>query len=371
MATTGRAADTDADGAAIAATLRDATVAHFVSHADGDSIAAAGLLATAVSSATPVQISTVRTNSQGEDRIEDSSSTTISVGLDAPSADASLGTESNALAAYEIAAEIDTADPIVALAGGMAAGILPNGAALEAARDTGVHRRPGVGIPTADLADGLAHSTLFHADVSGDEQRAGALLAELGLPAELDEGAHRRLASAVSLTTTASPAPDSAVSALETVLRPHVIPDGLFQTVEGFADVLDGLARVEPGLAATLALGLADRNDVLDAWREHARATHEAVRLGDRTRVSDLVIVESDVGDPWTTARLVRDFRTAEPAALVIGDTDLALATTSTNAVSRLDAIEGVGAVGGRADLASGEFNTEPATILASLEASE
>jgi len=371
MATTGQSAERGADDAAIASTLCDATVAHFVSHADGDSVAAAGLLATAVSPATPVQISTVRTVSHGQDRIEDSPASTISVGFDAPSADTSLEAESNALAAFEIAEDIDSADPILALAGAIAAGISPHGAALEDALDAGVHRRPGVGIPTADLADGLAHSTLFHADVSDDEQRAGALLAELGLPAELEDGSHRRLASAVSLTTTESPAPESAVSAIETVLRPHVIPDGPFQTVEGVADVLDGLSRAEPGLASALALGLGDRNDVLDAWRDHARATHEAVRLGDRTRVPDLVIVESDGGDPWTTARLVRDFRTAEPAALVLGDTDLALATTETNALSRLDAIDGVGSVGGRANLASGEIDADPATILASLEARE
>ncbi|WP_204282247.1 hypothetical protein, partial [Serratia marcescens] len=44
----------------------------------------------------------------------------------------------------------------------------------------------GVGVPTADLAAGLAHSTLVHASFSGDEQAAGAFLAELGLPPEPD-----------------------------------------------------------------------------------------------------------------------------------------------------------------------------------------
>ncbi|MGM0398782.1 MAG: hypothetical protein ACQEQY_07280, partial [Halobacteriota archaeon] len=327
MATTGRPAATDPDVSALTATLREADFVHFVSHADGDSVAAAGILANALEPATPYQVSTVRTGAAADRRIESSTETTVSIGIGGEDADSVLFAESNAIAAFDVASDFGDPDAILAIAGALAAGTVPHGEALDAATESGVQRRPGVGIPTADLGDGLAHSTLFHADVSGDEQRAGALLAELDLPAAMDEAAHRRLASAVALAATEPPAPDHAVTAIEAVLRPYVLTEAPFETVEGYADVLDVLVRTEPGLATALALDHADRTDVLEAWREHASAVHDAVRLGDRTRHSGFVVLETAGADPWTTARLVRDFRSAEPTVLVVAADEVALAT--------------------------------------------
>lgn len=368
MATTGRTAATDPDVSALATTLREAEFVHFVSHADGDSIAAAGVLANALSPATPYQVSTVRTRAAADRRIELSTGSTVSIGVDCEDAQAVLLAESNALAAYDVASDFGDPDHALAIAGALAADTVLEDETLDSAIEPSVERRPGVGIPTADLGDGLAHSTLFHADVSGDEQRAGALLAELDLPAEMDESAHRRVASAVALAATEPPAPVSAVAAMEHVLRPHVLAEGPFETAEGYADVIEGLARSEPALATALALGHADRTDVLDAWREHASAVHDAVRLGDRTRYSGFVVVETNGADPWTTARLVRDFRSAEPNVLAVGTDEVALATTDVDAVDRLSSFEGIDSVGGHGTLASAGVETETETLLANLE---
>jgi len=97
-------------------------------------------------------------------------------------------------------------DPIRSspLAGVVAAGSVPgtdgSGDALEAAEHTDrVRRRPGVALPTVDLADGLAASMLVRTSYSGDSEAARAALADLGLPADLDDDAHRRLASLVAV----------------------------------------------------------------------------------------------------------------------------------------------------------------------------
>mgnify|MGYP000501255370 CR=1 FL=1 len=145
--------------------------------------------------------------------------------------------------------------------------------------------------------------------------------------AELDDDARRRLASRVALDATEDAAP-RAVGALGGVLRPHVTPNGPFETAEGYADVLDCLAASEPGLASALALGVADRPTALDAWREHASATHAALRTTDPARYSGFVVAETDA-PAWPLARLLRDTRTDEPAVLVVGGGDAALATTS------------------------------------------
>ena len=368
MSTTGRTATADPDDSALAATLRGTDLVHLVSHADGDSLAAAGLLANALAPARPFQISAVRTAAAADRRIAASTATTIAIGVDAENTDATLGADSNALAAYGVATELDDADPVLALAGAIAAGTIPQGDVVAAATDAGVERRPGVAIPTADLADGLAHSTLFHADVSADEQRAGALLAELELPAEMDERAHRRVASAVALSATEPPAPASAVAGLERALRPHVAPDAPLETVEGFADVLDALARSDPGLAASLVLGYADRTAALDAWREYANAVHRAVRRGKRTRKNGLVVIETNGTDPWSTARLIRDFRSTEPTVLAIVDEAIALATTDTDAVTRLQSVDAIDAVCGRSRLASASADVETDALIAGLE---
>jgi hypothetical protein len=231
----------------------------------------------------------------------------------------------------------------LALAGVAAGGGLPAQAVPAAVEHAPVERRPGVALATADLVDGLAHSTLVHGPFSGDVDAAGATLAELELPAELGDDDRRRLASVVALD--ASGGESASADAMERALRP-LAPGGPFETVGGFADVLDAVARTEPGTALALALGHDVRSAALEAWRDAAAAVHRAVRSANLARHSGVVV--ADVGDAsvWTAARLLRDARSPEPAALAVGAGGVGLAGGA-DARSQLATVAGDDAVAG------------------------
>lgn len=392
MATTGRPQH-DADADALADTLAAASFVHVVAHADGDALGASALFARALDGVdVPYQVSLVRSAATAERRLSDADGTTLAVGL-GPDAESGRELDADAVStgrpvsqhAYDVAQTLhgntDAADAALALAGVLAANssATPTDSLVEAA---GVTRRPGVGIPTADLADGLAHSTLFHAGISGDDAQAGALLAELELPAEVDESAHRRLASRVALDATAAPAGPRATVAIERALRPHVLADGPVETAEGYADVLDALARAEPGLGVAFALGHADRAAALDVWRETARRAHRSLRRVDPERHSGLVVAacgeaagestsETAAAVPlWTVARLLRDYRADQPAVLVYEGDAAVLATLADHDIDARDTLADAGAsdVGGTATLAYAQFedsdsDSEPTDI--------
>ncbi|WP_232820432.1 exonuclease RecJ, partial [Halorussus litoreus] len=318
----------------VAASLRDAAFVRVLALADGDCLAAAGLLARACADrGVPYQ---VRVGRFGEtlaatesDGVADSEGdeTTVSVGLD-PAADVHLPADSTpaSVTAFDAARELDAApDPVLALAGVVAAERPPGAGesahVLEAARESGVERRPGVGVPTEDLADGLAHTTLGHAEYSGDAEAAQAALAELGLPAELDASAHRSVASEFALAVAGSEdATDRAAEAVERGLRPHAVANGEFSTVEGYADVLAAVARERPGTGTALALGHDVRATALDAWRTHAERAHAALRGGTTGRYDGLFVLRAESAPVETTARLLGDFRSPEPVALVVSE---------------------------------------------------
>jgi hypothetical protein len=340
MATTRRTATDGAGGNSLAAACRGADFLHLVAHADGAALAAAGLLARAADA--PRQVSVVRTATAAERRTDgDPATTSVALGVDA-AADAA-GDLPAAVAAAEA---LDRADPALALAG-VAAGDADS--TLDLGLNDEADRRPGVAVPTADLDDSLAHSTLVHAPFSGDPDAAAATLAEFGRPADRGEQATRALASAVALDATTD-APPRAATAVERLLRPAVA-GGPFETVGGYADVLDTAARADPGAAAALALGH-DRGAALEAWREAAQAVHGSLHGSDPARHSGVVTARV-AGPVWTAARLLRDYCSREPAALALGEGELALATTDTDARRVLAAA--ADAVGGRSDLAYAE----------------
>lgn len=358
MSTTGRSADGVADAESVAAAIREAGFVRVVSHADGASLSAAGVLARGLCDV-PFQLSVARTDADaaatlaavGDDRA------TVAFGF-APDAlarhdaDASPSASVDGASAVRCAAAVvrdlggSPFEPLV-LAGLRAAGDVPT------ADDAAIERRPGVGIPTEDLGDGLAHSTLLHGDFSGDEGRAGAALAELGLPATLDATAHRRLASHVAMVTTDGPAPSRSTEALQRSLQPHVHGDCPFATVEGAGDVLDSLSRGSPGLGVAVAVGGLDRTAALDAWRTHAARVHAAVASANvPADAGDHVVSVSDVdADPVAVARLLRDFVTDAPNVLVADDAGAALATADADAPETL-ADADADAIGGTASLA-------------------
>jgi hypothetical protein len=363
MATTGRSRVASEPDAASVAVLSDAAFVRVTAAPTGGSVAAAAMLAGACDElAVPSQVRVARSapsplegddGESGDGDDDDDAASHVTVGIDAADADASV-TEDVANEAFALAREAGSdPDPVLAFAGAVAEGGEPSSDVREAAD---LDRRPGVGVPTADLAAGLAHSTLFHASsFSGDEQAAGATLAELELPPELDESARRRLASVVALDATADATP-RATEAVASGLRPHATPDSVFETAEGYADVLAALAWDAPGLGVAFALGAADRTDAVEAWRSHARSAHAAVQAAEPARHRGVVVVEATDSQP-TVARLVRDYRAEEGAVLAVGDGAAVLATTDADAREVLP--DGVGTSG----LATTETDGEDALV--------
>ncbi|WP_240137491.1 exonuclease RecJ [Salinigranum salinum] len=339
-----------------AAALADARFVRVVAAPDGASLATSGVVARALREREiPFQIRVRRDSAYAvaDDAL------TVRVGPGRP-ADLTLSDPETApTVAFEIARELGTdADPLLALAGVAASEADP--AASTLADAAGLERAPGVGVPVADLADGLGHSTLLHAPFSKGPDAAGAVLAELALSADLDDGARRRIASRVAVDTATGPgATPRAAETVSRALNPLHLGDGTpFATVEGYADVLCAVAREEPGTGVALALGHDARTPALAAWRRHATHAHEAVRGAETARHGGVFVVrtprpvDADEDDPdcrraagrlRTVARLVRDFRSPEPTALVVSDEVAAVATHD-------DAVDAAGALAASAE---------------------
>ncbi len=326
---------------ALASVLAGAPFVRLVATDDGDALAAAGTVARALRErAVPFQVRVSR--DPAPETVDDD--VVVTVGTDrGPHAIPGAGRPASTTA-FAVARELGVdADPVVVLAGVVAAGSVPgtdgSGDALDAAERAGVvSRRPGVAVPTADLADGLAASTLVRTPYSGDVEAARTALASLGLPAELDEDARRRLASLVAVDVAAAPdASARSASAVERALRPYAIDAGPVETVGGYADVLDALARAAPGTGVALALA-ADPSDGLttaavDAWRSHGTAAHRAVDAATTGRYDGCVVARVDAPAAVlpTVARIVRDFRSPEPVAIVLDEASGRVAAAATD----------------------------------------
>ena len=336
---------------ALARVLADAPFVRLVVAEDGDSVAATGTLTRALRArGVPFQARVSRDPVSDVDTEDDELVMTVGGG-----GSASAGGNRHTIpgtgrpastTAFAVARELGIdPDPVVALAGGVAAGSVPGtdgtGDALEAAELSGhVHRRPGVALPTADLADGLAASTLLRVPYSGDPESAQAAIAALDLPATLDDDAHRRLASLVAVdVASAATASDGAPTAVERALRPYAIDDGgaaPFETVGGYADVLDVLAREAPGTGVALALATEPGADLVtaarDAWREHGLTAHRALDAATTGRYDGCLVARVDAPGATlpTIARLLRDFQSPEPVAVVLEEPSGRIAAAAT-----------------------------------------
>jgi hypothetical protein len=360
---TARPADETADGETVARALRDAPFVRVLARADGDSLAASGVLARACRTLdVPFQIRTTSAaapdatgrnagspdagDNDTADRDDDS--LVLAVGHESPTADLVVAGEPTpaSVTADETARALGTdPDPVLTLAGVVARESVPGDdgseAVLDRAVETGVvERRPGVAVPVADIGDGLAHTTLAHGPYSGEIERVRADLAELALPAELDDDAHRSVASLVAVqTATETDATPRATEAVERLLRPYATSEAPFATLGGYADVLDAVARERPGTGVALALGHDAREAALSAWREHALVAHRALREATTGRYDGLFVarVETEVEHTTlgTVARLCRDFRSPEPTVLVVGDSGAAAASVDPVGVGR------------------------------------
>jgi hypothetical protein len=332
----------DPDAASTLATeLATAPFVRVYGHADGDALAAVGLLAVALRDrSVPFQIH-VSTDPSGDltavdhdsETDDDDSRTVLVTQGRRDESDLAVPPAGDSRPVSVVAAAVSRElgvepDPLLALAGVIAGGSMPgtdgSGGLLEAAQQAGlVVRRPGVGIPTADLVDGLAHSTLIDGPFSGDTEATQALLAALDLPVDLDDEAQIRVASVVAIeTATAETSTPNAAEAIEAALRPYETPNGPFETLGGYADVLSALARETPGLAISLVLGAATvSTEALVTWREHATAAHRALDDPITGRYENVFVLRVRTDRPAvlsTVARIARQFRSPEPVVLIV-----------------------------------------------------
>jgi len=342
------ATDRDQEGSAperaeVAAAIREADLCHLLVRADGDAIAAAATLARACeAAATPYQVSAVRTRADLRARLEgaDPDAEPIVVGTTTPQV-RSLPSSPVSTDAHAIARELDaTPDPETVLAGIVAGGFDPAETAPGLLDRAGAEPTAGVAVPTDDLADGLAHTTLAHADFSGDSGAAADELAALG-----EDPDASRVASLLALAA-AGPggANPRAATAIGRAVRPYRI--SRFETVGGYADVLGALAHRSPGLGTALAMSGGGCEAALSAWRERGRRAHAAVRSGETARYDGLVVADVD-GPVEPAARLLRDFRSPEPVVLAVGDGEAAIAAVEARVDEPIEAAaEAVGGSG-------------------------
>ena len=339
---------TDADAAeAVASAVAAAPFVRLFGHADGDSLAACGLLAVAFRDREipfRVHVSSdpagdaVDVVGRGDGERDDSQTLVVSRGQPGPAdltVPASDDRQPASVAAAAISRELGVEpDPVLALAGVIAVGETPGGAGsddlLAAAESAAlVERRPGVAVPTADLATDLAHSMRLDAPFSGDVDAAGELLADLGIPTdsdtEIDAETRTQLASAVAVATaTADPAAPQAADSVEAALRPYATPTAPFATLGGYADVLSALARETPGVAVSLAFGAPEAvSEALATWRDHAAAAHAALDAPTTGRYDGVYVLRVETDRPSvlpTVARLACEFRSPEPVALIVSE---------------------------------------------------
>jgi hypothetical protein len=324
MSTTGRKQAPAPDTSDVAAALERAGFVRLVSDATGEALAGTGVLARALDAAgTPFQASVVAPFADADRTTE--ADLTVALGHTAATADHALSA-TPAAAAYAVARELDAdaaADPVLALAGSIAGGDEDGTIAEQASLD----RRPGLAVPVADPADGLAHTTLLSGPFSGDESAARAMLAAGdGQEQDDDETDNRRVASLAALAVTED-APPRAADSVARGLHPYV--GGPFETVGGYADVLDAVAREQPGTGIALAMGHESvRRQALEVWRTHAKRAHAAVAEATTGRYDGLFVARGDAMPVGTVARLVADFHAPEPVTLVVTDGEAAARST-------------------------------------------
>ncbi len=335
MSTTGRSREDAPQASDIAGRLATAEFVRLVAGADADSLAGAGLLARALEgNSIPFQVTVARPWTSA-DRATDTD-LTVAIGPTGTDGDLSLsGVGSASGAAFEAARELDaeSADPMLALAGSHMAGA----PTTDLAERAGLERRPGVAVPTDDLADGLAHTTLTHAPFSGDP---GAVADALATIDDEADDYDRRVASMVALTVLDDSPSERAAETIGAALRPY--EGGPFETVGGYADVLEATVREDPGTAVALALGHDVREAALDAWRRHARSAHAAIEAATTGRYDGLFVARDDGDVPVeTVARLLRDVRSPEPVVLALTDGRAAAAATPDAEVDLAAVFEG------------------------------
>jgi hypothetical protein len=335
MSTTGRSETGDAV-ADLATDLASAGFVRVLARADGDALAAAGVLGRALSTLdVPFQVGIAPTAADRRRRAatatdDGDDALTVLVGA-TPGTDATALPEAGrpaSAAAAAVASElgVDPA-PTLARAGAVAAGVDPDVVAVHGEAD--FERDPGLAVPTDDLVDGLAHATLARGPFSGDRTAAADLVAAVEAADDPDAEARRRLASAVAVAASGVAAAEGADGGVERLLRPRRTPAGPFETLGGYADVLAATAATAPGLGVALALGHEVRTDALSAWREHGRGVHATLDDARTSRYDGVFVAQTSGAPPVrASADLLVRTDSPEPTALVLGDGEAGVAAT-------------------------------------------
>jgi len=367
MSTTGRDQTPAPSPSDLAAAVERAAFVRLVSDATGDALSGTGVLARALAADdTPFQASVVAPFADPDRTTE--ADVTVALGAGHGSADHTLAARP-AATAFAVARELGASpDPVLALAGTVAGGDV-DGTVADAAERAGVQRRPGLAVPVTDLADGLAHSTLLSGPFSGDESAARESLSGLDLPTgtteDLTEDDHRRVASLVALAATED-APERAAETVAAGLYPYA--GGPFETIGGYADVLDAVAREAPGTGIALALGHEGvRENALSAWRTHAKDAHGAVADATTGRYDGLFVARGDEMPVGTVARLLADFHAPEPVVLVVTDGEAAARATDGRdvAAAMRAATDAVGGrMVGQGDRARAQFDVPTSDLI-------
>lgn len=320
MAATNRSVAGLPDAESTAAALREAAFVHLLGRADGAALAATGILASACASGgIPFHASVVRTRADFDEatRVADDG-VVLPIGMNDDGLTYSREEPVCVTASTAATALGAEPDPVLALAGVVAEGGDPTEAPGLLA-DAPVDQAPGVAIPTADVADGIAHSTLVHTDFSGNPDAAAEATRALA------GDNNRAAASLVALAAVDHPdATSRAAVAIARAVHPYF--GGPFETLEGYADVLGALAQSAPGIGLALMLGDTAHDAALSAWRSHAATVHAAVQAADLVPRNGLVVADV-TGPVEPTARLLRDYRAAESIVLAIGDGEIGAAT--------------------------------------------
>ncbi|UPM43903.1 recombinase RecJ [Halocatena salina] len=322
---------TDRSVRAVVAELDEAEFVQFVTAPDGDAVAATGVLAQGLS--IPFQARVARATASVSE-----ADVTVAVGQ--TGGDVSITGRPLSVRAVEITqkrssdTETNLSPPLRILA---LAGIIAAERDIEDYTDVfgplvETDERPGLAIPTTDPVDGLAHTTLAHAPFSGDPDATAEVVAEIS---ETERGRDPRVLASMLAVSVVDEPDTHASTAIERALHPCVVEsDGScpFVTLAGYADVLDALARSNPGEGLALALGHGSPENALAYWREHSRNVHDAVRNAELDRHPECVVVDLS-GIPVSTVepavRLVREYRSPEPVVLATTD-DGVVATTQT-----------------------------------------
>jgi len=327
---------------ALARVLAEAPFVRLVATDDGDALAAAGVLARALRTCSVPFHLRVAADPHPEPSDDDRA---VVIGADrGPHAVAGTRVPAS-VTAFAVARTLGAdPDPVTALAGVVAAGSTPGGdgsdTVLTAAESAGlVAQRPGVAVPTAAVIDDLAASTLLRTPYSGDSDATHAAVESLELPVELGTDAHRRLASLVAVdVATAGDASTRSATAVERALGPYAIvtDDVPFETIGGYADVLEALAREAPGTGVALALSATPDDDIvaaaLDAWRTHGTTAHAALDAASVGRYDGCAVFRVDTTQSVlpTVARLARDFSSPEPVTIAVNEAAGRVAVSAT-----------------------------------------